>query len=533
MGVLLTEKHKALLSAYLDGELTGSEYAEAERLLERSAEARTWLQDASSVGKLSITAAGQSEVSTTSTKLTGTAIASMAEQRGGGSLFQNAIRSPWGGAGTVGALIVGAVLVTQPFSRSDDSPPIESQPIAEVMHEPAYSVRPTTFVPDNSALIVPPISSRDLVGFALDGILPINQERTSFIVFAEKDGSDERTIKEVDAQLRSLEPQRLLALDSLSGLLRTAVLRKDARSYAVRHDLADLRENVVTQMDALSLSFSAREQLLKARQECELTQQRVGSRLDAEMDRMRSELMVGSQQQYILINAKALTEGPPGDRRQVVVFERIGSFPDFVVVNPDGVSVVRKNPKLVSLIASSRRKAPSVVHKNRAGLSVPSHNEESYDNQIWEDEAAKLFMANVIITFTSKHGQIIISNDADTTFTSPLIDVEEESEAFYDFGSVLLELTDSLNALVGRIAVDRTKSAEERAEQIYRMHNQYRRQVEEMLKSMRQQQETDAKEVYQEKVDDGLIDLDTKSTSEEATQSRPTCSPLENDPGVS
>ena len=538
MSIQLTEKDKALLSAYHDGELSSTDRAKVEHLLKHSAEARAWLHGAQSVGVLSVAAAQEVAAMTTSTKLTGAAIVSAAKQQGVGGSLLNAVRSPWSIAGAVGTLVVSTLLLTNPFSRDGAVPLVESKSMVlpEVIDVPSPTVQPVDFAPDNDDVIVPPISSRDLVSFALEGTLPINEERTSFVALGETDACDEKTVHEVDTKLRSLGRRQLLTLDSLSELLRTAVLRKDQRHYVVRHDLPRLRWSVISQIDETTLSAIARERLIRARKEAEQAQQRVNNRLVVEMNRMRDELMVKNQQPYLLIDAEGITEEPTGDLKQLFLFERIGSQPTVVVLNPTGVNVLEKNPRLVAFVEQKQQATGTLrVKEDTASpsstLQVQANREGIYPKL--EDEVANLFMANVTITLTSKHSKICISSNNDTTFTSSLVDLEAEPEAFYDFGLGLQELTENLNATVRQVALDTTRSVEERAEQIYYLQDQHKQRIQQMLELMRAQREADSTN-SPPVLEDGVMDVDLKKeASEEAAQLIPTCGPQENRTGVS
>ena len=120
MSYILTENEKVLLSAYHDGELSGSEFADAEKLLQNSAEARRWLRDAGTVGKLSRTSVVRPGAALRSSKLTGQAIASVASRRGGLGTFSNMVHSPWSAVGAVGLLLAGTMLLTDPFSSEGE-----------------------------------------------------------------------------------------------------------------------------------------------------------------------------------------------------------------------------------------------------------------------------------------------------------------------------------------------------------------------------------------------------------------------------
>ena len=508
MSYILTENEKVLLSAYHDGELSGSEFADAEKLLQNSAEARRWLRDAGTVGKLSRTSVVRPGAALRSSKLTGQAIASVASRRGGLGTFSNMVHSPWSAVGAVGLLLAGTMLLTDPFSSEGE----KKRPLLAGL---AGTTEILSIGPEEEAVsVIPPITPSDLAGFALEGRLPMNSERTEYLALASGEISDEQALLEIEAGLGSLERNRLRTLDSLTELLRTAVLRRGGDAYAVRPDLPTLRQEMIEQIQTAPLSSATSTRLEKARLESKRSQEEVADRLAAEMARMREELMAGGQSPYVEIQGSALVEGPTGEGKKELNFMAIGKRSRLVILNPAGVEVREKNPTIAAALtpAVSPHRRKSVARETNSakgredatGLSIQSPQATGTQSEEgWRNEVTDIFMADVTITLSLTRGQVIISDDVTSTWTSPILEVgEEEAETFYGFGAYLTKLTDSLNATVSRIVIDTATSARDRAERILRIQDEYRRRVERMIERMHRYQEEERVDSVQNNEDD-------------------------------
>ena len=541
MSDILTEKEKALLSAYHDGELSGTEYAEAEHLLGSSTEAQAWLEDASRVRSLSIDAAIKPTFAVTD-KLTGSAIATAAARGGGRGVVSTLTHSSWGITGAVGLLVIGAIFLTDPFGTGEN--PEAGLPANALAYE--ASVAPVSSLePEDAAVTVPPISARDLVSFALQGTLPTNAERTEYVAFSADGASDERMAREIESGLGNLGKGHLRTLDSLAELLRTAVLKKNEGTYAVRQDLSALREEVIEQMQEAPLSSDARTTLQQVQNKARVAQKEADSRLVAEMDRMREQLLDWDGPSYFVISGQATTEKPTGDRHHIIDFRKTGVLSNVMIINPDGLHFAEKNPKL---IASLPETVPTrTVVKQRSGSSARVANAKSASSQTDESHSGTMasggvqenseenpnalsqetaFLMEVSINLqTSTHSQIIISEDDEKWFVSPLA-IGVSSDTFYKLGDYLMKLTDSLNATVSRIAIDTAASARERAEQIFRVQQDYRQRVKAMIERIQEPQQVDSTESYDDAAD---VDMERVPKMENMRQEEENTSELDRD----
>src|SRR5688500_6177843 len=103
MSHTLTDIDLRLLSAYLDGELHPADRIPLQELLEHSAEARAWLQQAAELRALSVKAVESTNLSALSLapspKLTGSAIIAAAHRKGAVTL-SGTLHSPFFLGGT-------------------------------------------------------------------------------------------------------------------------------------------------------------------------------------------------------------------------------------------------------------------------------------------------------------------------------------------------------------------------------------------------------------------------------------------------
>src|SRR5512133_2378569 len=157
MQTRLSDIDRKLLSAWHDGELSGSEQKGAEELLERQPEARAYVRELEALHELSASAypavLSSSLPATFGTKLTSSAIRTAARGAATGS---GTGMSWWGVAASAFAasaavVVVGVVLLRQPPQR-----PV--RPTAEVV-SPSAQPLAARLEPDSSFLVVPAMSS--------------------------------------------------------------------------------------------------------------------------------------------------------------------------------------------------------------------------------------------------------------------------------------------------------------------------------------------------------------------------------------
>ncbi|MGE3801153.1 MAG: anti-sigma factor [Candidatus Kapaibacterium sp.] len=486
MSYKLTEKEKTLLSAYHDGELSSTEHAEVEKLLRRSIEARNWLRGADAVRTLSMAAVVVPEVASHSAKLTGSAIAA-ASRRGGVGTVSYMVHSPWTAVGLLSLLLIGAIYLMNPFVPSSDELTATNRAVPT---SGEMSSEPVTLSASDTKSMVPPITPRDLIGFAVNGMLPVNEDRTKYLSVGSSDHSNEEMVRELESQLSELASVHLLTLDSLAKLLRSAVLQGRNGTYAVRQDLAALREDVIEQIERAPLSAKTSEELSKAKRQAQQVHEDIEDRLGKEMERMREALMAGGSQPYLYVDAKSITEAPTGDHQVALSFEQIGKRFDVVLLNPEGVTVRDQNVTIAALLPPASRQ-PAVLAKQTPlkSQSKPAFGAAGSANEPWEKHVTSVYMADVTITLSSNQSQIIISNDEETTLNSGFFDMKENSSTFYTLSNYLTKLTDSLNATVNRIVADTATSARERAGQILRVQDDYRQRVGRIIEVIRSHQE--------------------------------------------
>ena len=487
MSYKLTEKEKTLLSAYHDGELSSAEHAEVEKLLRRSTEAQSWLRGADAVRRLSMTAVVLPEAASRSTKLTGSAIAA-ASRRGGVGTVSYMVHSPWTAVGLLSLLLIGAVYLMDPFAPSSEGLTATNRVVST---SGEMSPETVTLPASDTKSMVPPITPRDLIGFAVDGMLPVNADRTKYLAVGSPNHSSDEMVRELESQLSGLASVHLLTLDSLAKLLRSAVLQARNGTYAVRQDLSALREDVIEQIERAPLSAKTSEQLTKAKQQAKQVREDVEDRLAMEMERMRRELMAGGSEPYLLVDATTVAEAPTGDHQVVLSFEQIGKRFDIVLLNPEGVTVRDQNVNIAALLpsASGRPTSHGKQMRPQSSRSKPDTQPAgSSTNFAWEEHVTSVYMADVTITLSSNQSQIIISNDEETTLNSGFFDIEENSPTFYTLSNYLTKLTDSLNATVNRIITDTATSARERAGQILRVQDDYRQRVGRIIEVIRTHQ---------------------------------------------
>ncbi len=277
----LNDTERTLLSAYMDGELAPDEVASAERLLSSSDEAQRYLSELRTVEHLSSSAlvgvvASDGVSGGVAAKLTGRAIEAAAKK----ALFTKAASlGTWGIAGTVGVVATAAVGLALSLSSPKEPSTARVDRSAPTAAQPRIAGTPASFVNvDTNNLIVPPMSTSDLVTFAVHGTLPLGDTREQFLTCAPK-GSDSLAVRmhstapEAFAadEIGAWDPAEIKVLDSMQRVIRTSVLHYANQGIALRADIPTLRLNVIRTLERAAPEMPAQ--------------------LRARLDRSRTEMM--------------------------------------------------------------------------------------------------------------------------------------------------------------------------------------------------------------------------------------------------
>ncbi len=242
----LSDHERTLLSAFLDGEVSAMERRTAEELLSGSEEARAYLREIRAVNNLSVEAFPPllaDAVGTLGSSFSGSGISTAAQKT---SMLNGLFSSTWGVAGVAAsaAAIVAAVSLSGDQPRTGN--PTASKPVA--VHE---QNTPSTAPFDTSHLIVPAMTPAELVGFAVQGTLPIDAGRDRFLTVRTK-GEDSFAINVrngVPVEVR--EPFQGITLGSSSGLdtvqraIRSSVKALKDGGIALRRDFMWQRHRLI------------------------------------------------------------------------------------------------------------------------------------------------------------------------------------------------------------------------------------------------------------------------------------------------
>lgn len=550
MSHTLSDQEKSLLSAFHDGEATPREAAQARQLLERSPEATSWLQDARAVRNMSVETAMRTPLPPLSGKLTGSAIVRAAAGGGGGGGFFAVARSPLGLAGAAALLLAGAVWT---YGELKNPAPFESGRQTEIAAVPeanppqVLATADLSPQPGANPVMIPPITARDLAGFALDGALPINAERTRFVGMGSNEANVTAAVREIEEGMRKLEPLQARALDSLAELLRSSVIRLQGNGLAVRSDLPDLRLAVIERLRQSPLSGTARTELNTARRKAQENRTKVLSSLEAEMKRMEAGLLAAGETPYVFIESSRTVENPAGDRSERTVTEMIGPRNRVIALNPQAIRITDPNPSLkVSLATAPPRRnraaaAPDAGDSRRtAALSAAASSdartaETSASGSDWQLVATEPFMQSITINLFSNTGMsVVISDEADTTWQWETLYVRSD---IYPLSARINALTERLNRQMTRIANDRTKPPEVRAWEMVRKQNIYTRQLQQLLDSANGSARPQVpnplpSDSTKEKADDILKDAAEHDAAPDKEPLESTCMPWEDCTGV-
>ncbi len=533
MRYTLTEQDIALLSAYHDGEVTAVERAEVQRLLERTPDAQKWLRDAKSVQTLSVGAITAATMGiSSSSKLSGHSIVTAAAKKGPGGFF-SAVQSPLGMAGVAAVLVAGAILAFNPFQSSSSIS--EQDAGASVTEErlqdqaaPTVSAIPASYLAtlDTSALMVPPITVHDLVHFALQGVIPINDERTQFVGMGSDLESDVEPslARSIESHLGSLDKSGIKSLDSLAELLRSSVVKVQEHSCAASSDIPDIRLSVIQKLEETSsLPKTARRSLAVAKNNAQQEDRKLTSALENEMEKMKDALIKGGNKPYVLIETETRVENPTGDRKQATVLEIIGSRTQVIALNPESIRITNPNlniapPKQIAQVTSRNKvnRSGSAASEDASPPTEPQSGTSS-----WEIYASQPFMQLVTINLISNSSiQVVVCNEIDTTWESPTF----QQEVIYAIGPQIDSLTDILNMRINNIAKDRSQSPEERARKILDEQEKYERRLQEMIDRINREGENKgAESQYVPKNDSELMQSTPKQDSTNEVSVRSDC----------
>lgn len=537
MRYTLTEQEIALLSAYHDGEVTAAERAEVQRLLERTPEAQAWLRDAKSVQTLSVGAITAATMGmSSSSKLSGQAIVAAAAKRGPGGFF-SAMQSPLGMAGVAAVLVAGAILAFKPFQNTSSISEQETSiSVAEertqTQEEPTVSAIPASYLAtlDTSALMVPPITAHDLVHFALQGVIPINDERTQFVgMDSDSDSDIEPSLaRSIESRLGLLDKSGIKTLDSLAKLLRSSVVKVQENSCAASSDIPDIRLSVIQKLEETSsLPKTARRSLAVAKSNAQQEDRKMASALESEMQKMKEALIKGGNKPYVLIETETHVENPTGDRKQATVLGIIGPRTEVIVLNRESIRITNPNlniapPKRI-VQSTSPKKPPH--SQPLASVDDQSAIESGSDVSSWELYANQPFMQLVTINLISNSSiQVVVCDEIDTTWESPTF----QQEVIYAIGPQIDSLTDILNMRINNIAKDRSQSPEERARKILDEQEKYERRLQEMIDRINREDENkDAESLHVPENNSELMHRNPKQDSAKEVSVWSDCSLLQ------
>jgi hypothetical protein len=254
----LPDIERTLLSAYIDGELSASERQDVERLLESSDGARAYLRElradniAAGEAFPALPAGIASAGAMGSGKLTAAAIRSAAMK---GTIGNGSLSGIWSmsGLATAAALVVAGFNYLSMPAGSPITEPIAPAPqITRVAPAP---VRPLPVLDvDTSSFIIPAMTRSELIDFAVQGTLPIDEKRNCFITVTQN--SDDALAVSVhpaaDVSHARIVDDIVNAgthrLDSVHQIVRTALIPYAKNSIAVRSDLPMLRLQVLEEL---------------------------------------------------------------------------------------------------------------------------------------------------------------------------------------------------------------------------------------------------------------------------------------------
>lgn len=353
----LSDIERTLLSAYMDGELSTSEASRAEALLASSEEARSYLRELRVVDTLSsnaftvpgaTAAAGGSVAGGFSSKLSAGAIEAAAEK----AIVAKAVTvGSWGLAGVIGtaaAVAVGIALSVQTPSPVAKSPVAAiERPHAASVQSAAPSAQPMVNL-DTTNLIVPPMTTSDILAFAVHGTLPLDAKRSRFITLETK-GKDSlavqvhnRAPRDIDRALATIDLSQGQLLDSIERVIRTSLIQSK-EGIALRADIPALRLGAIRSFEqaAPRMPIQVREQLDRCREQLNTVAPAYGS-----PSGKVTSLVIDDQIAYCLI---------PNDGFLTVGDENVVMESSKIVVDFDNESVFAVNQHALRALQSKVR----------------------------------------------------------------------------------------------------------------------------------------------------------------------------------
>lgn len=224
----LSDTERTLLSGYLDGEASNAEQQVAEGLLARSKDAQAYLNDLRSLRNVAHEAfppiiSTAITGATFSAKLTGNSIANAVGKTAvGKGLFAGS----WGIAGIATAAASIGVVMALNFGggRIDNS----GSNLRPVIATQTASINPLVAA-DTGNLVVPSMTPDELVGFAVKGTLPIDQNRNRYLT-VQTEGKDSFRLelhrskpKELATQLQQVNLAETPQLDTVEQAIRRSI----------------------------------------------------------------------------------------------------------------------------------------------------------------------------------------------------------------------------------------------------------------------------------------------------------------------
>jgi hypothetical protein len=308
----LTDIERTLLSAYHDGELSGVDTQRAEELLARSQPAQAYLRDLRNLNSLSAaafppvsatTAAGTSAAA----KLSSSAIRAAAEK---GAVTKGLLAGGWGMAGMATAAVAVVAVAVMTLMPSSGPTPQTHDRNTPVAPQEQIAV-PAVMALDTTSLIVPAMTSDELVSFAMNGTLPLDAERQRFICVADTASAPPAMHAELPAMLRqelgTLDPAAIRGLDSIKEVVRTSLLNYSNDRIAIRNDMGVLRLSVLQHIESsLSprLPAETRQRLMVAREAIEASAREI-DRQAQEIEQRARTMEEGVR--YVLLPERTIT----------------------------------------------------------------------------------------------------------------------------------------------------------------------------------------------------------------------------------
>lgn len=253
MNYRLSDTERTLLSGYFDGEISSDERQTAEGLLARSKEAQTYLNDLRSLRNvthegfpLPMIGAGIAGAAF-STKLTASSIASAA---GKTAAVKGLFAGSWGAASiATAAASIGVVMALNFGGGRIDNSGDNLRPTASA--RPASAAKTSAATADTGSLVVPLMTSDELVGFAVKGTLPIDQHRNRYLT-VQTEGSDSFRLElhrgkpnDMATQFQQVNLPETPQLDTVEQAIRRSVKALPNGMIGLRNDIWNNRQRLV------------------------------------------------------------------------------------------------------------------------------------------------------------------------------------------------------------------------------------------------------------------------------------------------